>query len=106
MKQLINQILALILGYRYHAIILRDRGVERYWISSYIYADTPADLKQMKEKIQEIRDEVLAHTYVQTITFRSRREYGAILRQRLQQSGPQPPANNLRRYTPSKSQTP
>lgn len=73
--RLIKEILALLLGYKYRAVILKDRGVERYWICSYIFEDTPEGDAKLKKYIEGLEAMVTAHTYCETVTFRSRRLY-------------------------------
>ena len=80
--KLIKEIMNLLFGYKYRAVILKDRGVERYWICSYIFEDTPAGNVRLRNYLQKIEDSVMAHTYYETISFRSRNEYGGILTER------------------------
>ena len=75
--RLINEILNLILGYKYKAVILKDRGVARYWLCSYIFEDTPKGHEKLKKYLNTLEESVTANTYVETITFRSRNEYFA-----------------------------
>ena len=79
--RLIKEILNLVLGYRYKAVVLKDRGAERYWICSYIFDDTPEGNTRLEEYLLRLEAGVSAHTHYETVTFRSRREYGGILRQ-------------------------
>ena len=80
--KLIKEIMNLLFGYKYRAVILRDRGVERYWICSYIFEDTPVGNERLKSYLQRLEEDVRAHTYYETISFRSRNEYGGILLER------------------------
>ena len=80
--RLVKEIMKLLLGYKYRAVILKDCGVERYWICSYIFEDTPdgnAKLKKYNAKLKKylntLEATVTAHRYYETVTFRSRRWY-------------------------------
>lgn len=73
--RLINEILNLLLGYKYRAVILKDCGVQRYWICSYIFEDTPAGRKRQERYLNTLKWQVAAHEYVETVTFRSRHGY-------------------------------
>lgn len=79
--RLIKEILNLLLGYRYKAVVLKDRGVERYWICSYIFEDTPEGNERLGKYLRELEARVNVHTYYETVTFRSRHEYGGILKE-------------------------
>lgn len=79
--RLIKEILNLLLGYKYRAVVLKDRGVERYWICSYIFEDTPEGNARLKKYLENLEASVTAHAYYETVAFRSRREYGGILKQ-------------------------
>ena len=81
--KLIKEILNLLLGYKYRAVILKDRGVERYWICSYVFEDTPAGNARLKDYLDELERSVIAHTHYETVSFRSRREYGGILQEKI-----------------------
>lgn len=72
---LLNKILELLLGYKYKCVILKDRGVERYWVCSYIFECTPEGNRRLEEYLQRLENSVNAHTYYETITFRSRKCY-------------------------------
>ena len=73
--RLVKEIMTLLLGYKYRAVILKDRGVERYWICSYIFEDTPEGDAKLKKYLNTLEETVTAHTYYETVTFRSRRWY-------------------------------
>lgn len=77
--RLIKAILELLLGYKYRAVILKDRGVERYWVCSYIFEDTPEGNSRLEQYIARLEDEVKAHVYYETVSFRSRNPYAGIL---------------------------
>jgi hypothetical protein len=78
--RLVKEIMKLLLGYKYRAVILKDRGVERYWICSYIFEDTPEGNARLKKYLNTIEATVTAHTYYETVTFRSRRWYAGQVR--------------------------
>lgn len=74
--RLIKEILNFILGYKYRAVVLKDCGMERYWLCSYIFEDTEegnARLKKYLERLEE--NDVRAHKYITTVSFRSRRKF-------------------------------
>lgn len=73
--RLIKAILEHLLGKRYFVIILKDAGSwpYRYWASSYVYPDDEAGREALRRQIDLIRNEVRAHEYWETISFRSRR---------------------------------
>ena len=73
--RLIDEILNLLLGYKYRAVILKDCGVQRFWICSYIFEDTPAGRKRLKGYLSRLKEQVKAHEYVETVSFRSRHGY-------------------------------
>lgn len=73
----------LLLGYKYRAVILKDKGVERYWICSYIFDDTPKGNARLEKYLEELERSVTAHTHYETVSFRSRREYGGILQEKI-----------------------
>lgn len=73
--RLINEILNLLLGYKYRAVILKDCGVRRFWICSYIFEDTQAGRKRLERYLNTLKEQVAAHEYVETVTFRSRHGY-------------------------------
>ena len=52
--RLVKEIMKLLLGYKYRAVILKDRGVERYWICSYIFEDTPEGNARLKKYLNTI----------------------------------------------------
>lgn len=73
--RLVKEIMKLLLGYKYRAVILKDCGVERYWICSYIFEDTPDGNAKLKKYLNTLEATVTAHRYYETVTFRSRRWY-------------------------------
>lgn len=78
--RLIKEILTLLLGYKYRVVILKDAGVERYWVCSYIFEDTPQGNARLKRYLERLREKnVVAHEYWETVSFRSRKPYGEIL---------------------------
>lgn len=102
--RLIKEIMNLLLGYKYRAVILKDRGVERYWICSYIFEDTPGGNARLNKYLQKVEASVKAHVYWETITFRSRRPYGGILKECIAEQMNELKAvrkdtENVRRYT-------
>ena len=109
--KLIKEILNLLLGYKYRAVILKDRGVERYWICSYVFEDTPAGNARLKDYLDEVERSVIAHTHYETVSFRSRREYGGILQEKISERNRRrnlalkylrSDTEKMRRYTGSK----
>jgi len=77
--RLIKAILELVLGYKYRVVILKDRGVERYWVCSYIFEDTEAGRLRLRKYLERLEDGVKAHVYWETVSFRSRQPYAGIL---------------------------
>lgn len=73
--RLIKEILNFVLGYKYRAVILKDCGVERYWVCSYIFEDTPQGDARLRKYLEGLEESVRAHSYVETVSFRSRRKY-------------------------------
>lgn len=73
--RLVKEIMKLLLGYKYRAVILKDRGVERYWLCSYIFEDTPEGNTKLRQYLNTLEATVTAHTYYETVTFRSRKWY-------------------------------
>ena len=109
--KLIKEILNLLLGYKYRAVILKDRGVERYWICSYVFEDTPAGNARLKDYLDELERSVIAHTHYEPVSFRSRREYGGILQEKISERNRRrnlalkylrSDTEKMRRYTGSK----
>lgn len=109
--KLIKEISNLLLGYKYRAVILRDRGVERYWIGSYVFDDTPVGNARLNQYLEELERSVTAHTYYETVSFRSRHEYGGILQEKIAErhrrrdialKSLRDDAEKMRRYTGSK----
>lgn len=96
--ELIKAILNFVLGYKYRVVILRDRGVERYWVCSYIFEDTAAGKARLKKYLASLDESVRAHVYHETVSFRSRQPYGGLLIKEMQQDG----KNELRRYAKEK----
>lgn len=101
--RLINEILTLLLGYKYRVVILKDRGVERYWVCSYIFEDTPHGNARLKKYLDGLEESVKAHTYYETVSFRSRKPYAGILIEELREkqklsSGMKDFGKELRRY--------
>lgn len=108
--KLIKEILNLLLGYKYRAVILKDCGVERYWICSYVFEDTPAGNARLEKYLEDLERGVIAHTHYETVSFRSRREYGGILQERIKERHRRrdmalkylrDDTENMRRYTGS-----
>lgn len=81
--RLVKEIMKLLFGYKYKAVILKDRGVERYWICSYVFDDTPVGNARLNQYLEELERSVTAHTYYETVSFRSRHEYGGILQEKI-----------------------
>lgn len=81
--RLIKAIMELVLGYKYRVVILKDRGVERYWVCSYIFEDTAAGDERLRRYVDGLEESVRVHTYYETVSFRSRRPYAGILLEEL-----------------------
>lgn len=91
--ELIKAILTFVLGYKYRVVILKDRGVERYWVCSYIFEDTPSGNARLKKYLQALEEKVAAHVYCETVSFRSRQPYGSFLMTEMRQG-----EKELRKY--------
>lgn len=72
MKQqtLLQAITALLFGNKYYANIINTRGTAKCELSSFIFS-TKADAIKHRNELQSTR----SFLYVETISFRSRREY-------------------------------
>lgn len=67
---LLNKILAHILGNRYYANIINTRGIDKCEIASFIF-HTKQDAEQHKQSLYDNR----SFMFVETISFRSRKQY-------------------------------
>jgi len=69
-KYVFNEILALLLGKKYYANIINTRGTDKCEIACYIF--------HSREEAEEHRKRIettLSFLYIETISFRSRKEY-------------------------------
>ena len=91
-------------------VILKDCGVERYWICSYVFEDTPAGNARLEKYLEDLERGDIAHTHYETVSFRSRREYGGILQEKIKERHRRrdmalkylrDDTENMRRYTGS-----
>lgn len=67
----LKEIIAFLFGRKYYANIVGTKGTDKMEICSFIF--------RTKEQADRHRDEVmetLSFRYIETITFRSRKEYG------------------------------
>jgi hypothetical protein len=69
MKKLFKEITDFVLGKRYYAVIIGERGSDRYYIASEIHA-TRASAEEHRRRIEQTRTFV----YITTIKFRWRYE--------------------------------
>lgn len=67
MKRLFKEITDFVLGKRYYAVIIGERGSDRYYIASEIHA-TKASAEEHRRRIEQTRTFV----YITTIGFRGR----------------------------------
>ncbi|MBP5386486.1 MAG: hypothetical protein J6Y97_03765 [Prevotella sp.] len=67
MKRLFKEITDFVLGKRYYAVIIGERGSDRYYIASEIHA-TKASAEKHRRRIEQTRTFV----YITTIGFRGR----------------------------------
>lgn len=70
MKRCINLILNALYGREYYAVIVGERGSDRYDLTSRIHR-TPEEAEAHRRRIEMTR----AYVYVETVRFRSRRDY-------------------------------
>ena len=68
MKRLFEEITTFLFGKRHYAIIIGERGSDRYYVASEIHA-TKSSAEAHRRRIEETR----AYQYITTITFRWRR---------------------------------
>ncbi|MEZ3589630.1 MAG: hypothetical protein K1V84_01165 [Muribaculaceae bacterium] len=67
---LLREITAFLLGRKYYANIVHTRGTTNHEISSYIFL-TKADAAAHRDALRDNR----SYRYVETVSFRSRRDY-------------------------------
>ena len=67
MKRLFKEITDFVLGKRYYAVIIGERGSDRYYIASEIHT-TKATAEEHRRRIEQTRTFV----YITTIGFRGR----------------------------------
>ena len=65
MKKLFKEITDFVLGKRYYAVIIGERGSNRYYVASEIHA-TRASAEEHRRRIEQTRTFV----YITTISFR------------------------------------
>ena len=70
MKRCINLILNALYGREYYAVIVGERGSDRYDLTSCIH-HTAEEAEAHRRRIEMTR----TYVYVETVRFRSRREY-------------------------------
>ena len=68
MKRLFEEITDFVLGTRYYAVIIGERGSDRYYVASEIHT-TRASAEAHRSRIEQTRTFI----YITTITFRSKR---------------------------------
>ena len=68
---LITEILDLLFGRKYYANIINVKGTGKYEMTSYIFSNKE-DAKRHEERVKT----TLSFIFVETISFRSKREYG------------------------------
>lgn len=66
----LKEIIAFLLGRKYYANIVGTKGIEKKEICSYIFRT-----KQEAEKHRDELSTTLSFNYIETISFRSRKEY-------------------------------
>lgn len=66
----LQAIAAFLFGHKYYANIVNTRGVERYELTSYIFA-SQYEADQHRLRIEQTR----TFEYIETISFRSRKVY-------------------------------
>ncbi|MBD5314656.1 MAG: hypothetical protein HDS08_00565 [Bacteroides sp.] len=69
----LTEILALILGRKYYANIIHTRGTNKCEVSSFIFRN-----KQEADDHRNALESNLSYKFVETVSFRSRREYSNI----------------------------
>ena len=65
MKKLFKEITNFVLGTRYYAVIIGERGSNRYYVASEIHT-TRASAEAHRKRIEQTR----AYVYITTISFR------------------------------------
>ncbi len=65
MKKLFKEITNFVLGKRYYAVIIGERGSNRYYVASEIHT-TRASAEAHRQRIEQTR----AYVYITTISFR------------------------------------
>ena len=68
MKRLFEEITDFVMGKRYYAVIIGERGSNRYYVASEIHS-TKASSEAHRRRIEQTRTFV----YITTITFRTRK---------------------------------
>ena len=71
-KTVLTAIAEFLLGKKYYANIINTRGTDRNEISSFIFST-----RQEAEKHKQDLSTTLSYQWVETISFRSRNQYGA-----------------------------
>lgn len=69
-ESLLTKIIDFIFGRKYYAVIINRRGTGVLEISSYIHRN-----KEAVERYKERLANNMAYLYVETVSFRSRKEY-------------------------------
>lgn len=70
MKEVIEKILEFVLGHKYYANVINPIGTFNYEISCFIFR-TKKEADEHRETVNRLR----SFNYIETISFRSRREY-------------------------------
>jgi len=68
MKRLFEEITTFLLGKRYYAVIIGERGSDRYYVASELHT-TKASAEAHRRRIEQ----TVAYQYITTVTFRWRR---------------------------------
>jgi hypothetical protein len=69
----LKEIIAFIFGRKYYANIINTRGTSKCEICSYIFCT-----KEEAEKHRVEVDGTMSYSYIETLSFRSRKLYGAV----------------------------
>lgn len=69
-ETVLTAVIAFIFGHKYYANIINTRGTNRIEISSFIFRS-----REAAEKHRKGIEETLSYIYVETVSFRSRKDY-------------------------------
>ena len=70
---ILTEILAFILGRKYYANIINTRGTDKCEVSSFIFRS-----RQEADSHRHALDGNLSYRFVETVSFRSRRDYSSV----------------------------